>query len=87
MLQDRYLHLLINYFQKIYTSMRKKFKTILSSDYNDIKLVEDMLNDGYKLITIVTPNNYPYASTKGFIYWFEDIYNIQPKDGNPYEEA
>lgn len=67
--------------------MRKKFKTILSSSYNDIKLVEDMLNDGYKLITIVTPNNYAYASTNGFIYWFEDIYNIQPKDGNPYEEA
>lgn len=55
--------------------MREKFKTILSSSYNDIKLVEDMLHDGYKLITIVTPNNYPYASTVGFVYWFESIYN------------
>ena len=87
MLQDRYLRLLINYFQKIYTNMRGKFRTILSSSYNDIELVEDMLHDGYKLITIVTPNHYPHPSTDGYVYWFEDIYNTQPKDGNPYEEA
>lgn len=30
--------------------------------------------DGYNLVTIVTPNNYPYASTEGYIYWFEDIW-------------
>lgn len=54
--------------------MREKFKTILAPDYNDISLVENMLNDGYKLITIVTPNNYPYKSTVGYVYWFEDIW-------------
>lgn len=48
--------------------MRENFKTILSSSYNDIELVEDMLHNGYKLVTIVTPNNYPYASTEGYIY-------------------
>lgn len=53
--------------------MREKFKTILSEDYNDTKLVEQMLNDGYKLITIVTPNNYPYKSTVGYVYWFGSI--------------
>ena len=74
MLQGKFSHQLIDYFQKTYINMREKFKTILAPDYNDIELVEDMLHDGYKLITIVTPNNYPYKDTVGYVYWFEDIW-------------
>lgn len=70
--------------------MREKFKTILSEDYNDVRLVEQMLNDGYKLITIVTPNNYPYKSTVGYVYWFKSIYDEKDDEyysqSNPYED-
>lgn len=70
--------------------MRDKFKTILSEDYNNVRLVEQMLNDGYKLITIVTPNNYPYKSTVGYVYWFESIYDEKDDEyysqSNPYED-
>ena len=70
--------------------MREKFKTILSEDCNDVRLVEQMLNDGYKLITIVTPNNYPYKSTVGYVYWFESIDDEKDDEYysqlNPYED-
>ena len=56
--------------------MREKFKTILSPNYNDIELVEKMYHSGYKLMTIVTPNNYPYKDTVGYVYWFEYMYDI-----------
>ena len=66
--------------------MKERFKTILSHSYNDIKLVEDMLHDGYKLMTIVTPNNYPYKSTVGYEYWFEYMYDIYEDERTFYEE-
>ena len=52
--------------------MREKFKTFLSPDYNDVKLVEEQFKKGYKLITIVTPRSVPYIQTVGYVYWFED---------------
>ena len=66
--------------------MKEKFKTILSPNYNDIMLVEDMLHDGYKLMTIVTPNNYPYKSTVGYVYWFEYMYDIYEDEKVYHEE-
>jgi hypothetical protein len=64
--------------------MREKFKIILSRNYNDISLIEKMLDDYYKLITIVMPNNYPYAFTVGYIYLFEDIYKDTTDIGDTY---
>ena len=86
MLQDRFHHLLIDYFQKIYINMKEKFKTILSPNYNDIELVEKMYHSGYKLMTIVTPNNYPYKDTVGYVYWFEYMHDIYEDEKVYYEE-
>ena len=86
MLQDRFSPQLIDYFQKTYINMKERFKTILSPNYNDIELVEEMYYSGYKLMTIVTPNNYPYKDTVGYVYWFEYMYDIYEDERNFYEE-
>lgn len=86
MLQDRFHHQPIDYFQKIYINMKERFKTILSPNYNDIELVEEMYYSGYKLMTIVTPNNYPYKDTVGYVYWFEYMYDIYEDERTFYEE-
>lgn len=86
MLQDRFHHQLIDYFRKIYINMKERFKTILSPNYNDIELVEEMYHSGYKLMTIVTPNNYPYKDTVGYVYWFEYTYDIYEDEKVYYEE-
>lgn len=64
--------------------MRERFKTMLSSNCNDIKLVEDMWANGYKLMTIVTPHS--NSGIIGYVYWFEDTFPYDYNDGNPYEE-
>ena len=45
-----------------------------------------MLHDGSKRMTIVTPHNYPYKSTVGYVYWFEYMYDIHEDERNFYEE-
>ena len=67
--------------------MKERFKTILSPNYNDIELVEEMYHSGYKLMTIVTPNNYPYKDTVGYVYWFEYMYDIYEDERSFYEEV
>lgn len=50
--------------------MNEKYKTINRINSNDIKLAQEMLSKGYKLIQIV-PRYFLDGLCCGYTYWFE----------------
>lgn len=55
--------------------MNEKYKTINRIKSDDIKLTQEMLSKGYKLIQIV-PRYFVDGLCSGYTYWFESIQDL-----------